>query len=420
MKRVVLCILLLTVMSVLVGAGVPDIRVTLLNQDPNPARAGDTVNLRFKVENAADSPAQHVEIELVENYPFTVASGDAVKKFDALSAYQKGKNYADLQYIVKIDRDAMQGQKQLTIRYRYGEGVWTSIQVPVAIESKEFAQIIYVDKAKLEPGKETDMKFTITNIGNAPLQNMIFSWEEPTGAILPVYSSDMKYVRYLDTDQSVDLTYKVIADVNAKPGLYKLTLNLKSESTGNTSPATISTKAGVFVGGETDFDVAFSESSLGQTSLSVANTGNNPAQSVSVKIPSQESFKVSGSNSAIIGNLDKGDYTIVSFQIVQSTMNISQRRQFQEPATERRNMTNNNLKVEIDYTDTTGERKSINKTVPIQFRQPVQQGTTGYGLQQANGFISSTSFWIVLGSALVLLFLRKRERRAKILGLFSK
>jgi DNA polymerase III epsilon subunit-like protein len=90
-------------------------------------------------------------------------------------------------------------------------------------------------------------------------------------------------------DEVVKLLLDKGADVNAKPGLYQLNLNLKTESLiGNASSSVISTKAGMFIGGETDFDVAFSESSAGQTSLSVANTGNNPAQSVSVKIPQQE------------------------------------------------------------------------------------------------------------------------------------
>ena len=73
--------------------------------------------------------------------------------------------------------------------------------------------------------------------------------------------------------------------------------------------------AGLFVGGSTDFDVSFSESSQGQTSLSVANVGNNIAYAVKVSIPEQDGYKVSGSSSTIVGNLEKGDYTIASFNV---------------------------------------------------------------------------------------------------------
>ena len=405
------------------------VKLTLLNQDPNPARAGDTVDLRFKVENTGGEAVKNLDIELMQGYPFTVVSGSALKNLENIEAYSTGKNYVTAEYTVKVDKDAIQGQRELQLRYRYSGNVWITVSFNVNIVSKEFAQIIYIDKAKLEPGKETDMKFTITNVGNAPLQNMIFSWQEPNGVILPVYSSDTKYVKYLDVAESVDLIYKVIADVNAKPGLYQLDLNLKAESVSNTTASSISTKAGVFVGGETDFDVAFSESSQGQTSLSVANTGNNPALSVSVKIPQQELFRVSGSNSAIIGNLDKGDYTIVSFQIVQSgSMNFSSQRRQQSQQTSqmaRGNISNgnNNLKVIIEYTDTTGERRTVNKIVPIQFRSlDTQSSTTGPNMSHMQSSGSGIWPWVVVIVIVIagLFVFRNKARREKIMGFFDK
>ena len=209
--------------------------------------------------------------------------------------------------------------------------------------------------------------------------NLVFSWNEEDGVILPVYSDDTKYIKYIDVGESTELEYTVVADVNAVAGLYQLNLNLKFEAENGTSKE-INTKAGVFVGGETDFDVTFSESSAGQTSLSVANIGNNPALSVTVRIPEQENFRVTGSASSIIGNLDKGDYTIVSFQITQAMMrgtmdrtqsrglSDEERQRLREHFSQRNASENNDLKVLIEYTDTTGIRRKLEKTVPIQFR----------------------------------------------------
>ena len=50
-------------------------------------------------------------------------------------------------------------------------------------------------------------------------------------------------------------------------------------------------------------------------SLSVANVGNNMAYAVKVSVPEQEGYRVSGSSSTIVGNLQKGDYTIASFNV---------------------------------------------------------------------------------------------------------
>ena len=408
MKKIFLNIILFLVMSISVHAveyESPVIKVTLLNYDPSPARAGDAVELRLRVENTGGGSIENLEIEILQNYPFSVVDGSAVQNLGKLYEYQTGKNYVNTQFKLKIDKDAIKGQHELKARYRERNGDWVTISFNIDVTSKEFAQIIYVDKAKIEPGKETEMKFTITNIGSAPLQNMIFSWSEADGVILPVFSDDTKYIKYLDIGDSIELKYTVMADVNAQPGLYQLDLNLKYESLTNTTSTVIKTKAGVFVGGETDFDVVFSQSSQGQTSLSVANTGNNPAQSVSVRIPEQPNFRVAGSNSAIIGNLDKGDYTVVSFQIIQSTGNFtgaSRQRQSSQnsQAPNLQNLAsarNNNLRVTIDYTDTTGERRSIEKNVEIQFRpDAASQTSANVGANSQTSIFSSWIFYIVL------------------------
>ncbi len=420
------------------GSSKPAIAITMLNQDPNPATAGDVVNLNFKIENTGTQPASNFKVKLVEDYPFTVVNGIAEQDFSSINAYQTDKNYVNVQYTVKVDPAVIQGQRQLELDYSYSDGVWVSALFTVDITNKEFAQISYVDKARLDPGKETNMTFVITNTGNAPLQNMVFSWQEPTGVILPVYSSDTKYVKFLDIGKSVDLTYIVIADVNADAGLYQLNLNLKSQSVGGSNTSSvINTRTGVFVGGGTDFDVAFSESSAGVTSLSVANIGNNPAQSVSVMIPQQPSFRVTGTNSAIIGNLAKGDYTLVSFQIASATAfnatgasaSTSLRRTTQttlpgaQAPPRSGNFTRgagaggNNLQVVIEYTDTAGERKSVEKSVPIQFRSSGLTTTSlgGTSRSSSSSFIGSTYFWLLIIAVVIVGCVVIMNKRAKTL-----
>ncbi len=418
MKKILqsfLCIALLMISILSVGAAVNDepsgvaIKISLLNQDPTPARAGNNLDVRFSVQNTGASAAEDFQMEVMQESPFTVIDGSAQQNLGTVKAYQAGENFINVKYRLKVDKDAQKGAHDLKVRYRTGSSFWTVQTFPIEVTNKEFAQIIYVDKAELQPGKQTDLKFTITNIGNAPLQNLIFSWTEAKGVVLPVYSDNTKYIKYLDVGQSTDLVYTVVADVNVQPGLYQIDLSLKYESLSNATASIITTKAGVLVGGVTDFDVAFSQSSAGTTSLSVANTGNNPAQSVSVRIPLQESVQLQGTNSAIIGNLDKGDYTLVSFQMSPraNATRAGQGRQggftgTRQQATDAnqsftaRNSSSmgNVLRVIIDYTDTTGVRRSVEKYVSIQFRTSTGTGTNG-GQQASASIWQSTWFWVI-------------------------
>jgi len=177
----------------------------------------------------------------------------------------------------------------------------------------------------------------------------------------------------------------VIADTNAQPGLYKLNLYLTYEDSISNRTNKISTIAGVYVGGGTDFDVSFSDNANSQMSFSIANIGSNPASSVSVIIPQQPGWRVTGSNSVIIGNLNKGDYTVAGFKVQSSTSNMTSQDNFQNNFQNRTGRSNNSnqgrpmqrsmnsssdtVLMQIAYTDTMGERKIVEKQVNVGFSE---------------------------------------------------
>jgi len=412
MKTKTLMFCLLAVVLFVAMAGVTDaavgspssayLNVSLVSQTPDPARAGEMVELRFVIENTGGQATNDLKLELQPAYPFVEVPGEEyVKSVSALRAYQTGADAVPVKYKVRIDKDAIKGTNEIKLKVsETGSDVSIIKEYNIEITGSDNAQTIYLDKSLLTPGEETPLKFTITNAGSSPLQNLVFSWSETNGYILPVYSDNTKYVKYIDVGASADLDYTVVADVNADPGLYRLDLTLTYENDQGASQE-LTMKTGIFIGGETDFDVTFSESTSGTTSLSVANTGNNPALSVTVRIPTQQSYSVTGSASSIIGNLDKGDYTIVSFQISSAAaLGRMNRTMDQAPAPQ-----DNSLKVMIDYTDTTGKRHTLEKSVPIQFRSSDSTSATGaygtYGTfnssrQQSNAIANYLPYIIVV------------------------
>jgi hypothetical protein len=248
------------------------------------------------------------------------------------------------------------------------EDSYLTKDLSIDIKNQESAEIIYIDKIELLPGQVTQMIFTINNVGSAPLREITFSWENEDDIILPVGSDDTRYVKYIDVGQKAELMYNVIASGNAEPDLYKLDLSLKYENSGTEEE--INTKAGIYVGGATDFDVAFSGVSSGETSFSISNIGSVSASSVTVRIPDQQGWKVSGSNSVIIGNLNEGDYTIASFVLRQTstsaTRQLDQNTKTGSDVQNSRTQTQDpTVKLEIIYTDSRGNRNTIEKEITV-------------------------------------------------------
>ena len=113
-------IVLLVMMSLFSGFVSADedtakiISVSLINQDPDPAIAGDTVEVRVGVENEGGIAAENLILEFTPEYPFQAVAGeDNTKEIGVLNAYQQNDNMKIIKFKVKVDKDASAGEHQL-------------------------------------------------------------------------------------------------------------------------------------------------------------------------------------------------------------------------------------------------------------------------------------------------------------------
>lgn len=431
MKIIVMLMLLLTLpvatSSAATFVDASAINVDLISQNPNPARPGETVEITLSVQNFGNEDLANIIIEAEPEYPFSKISGESLSEtISYLNARQDEDDAAIVKFKLKVDADVPEGYYGLDIKT--GDettGAITTTTLEIDVRGKEYAQIVTINKATIDRATEEPLEFIVTNTGNSPLKNMVVSWNDPSGVILPVYSDNTKYISYLEAGESVAVSYSIMADVNADPGLYQIDINLEFEDyDSNTNE--INTKAGLFVGGGTDFDVAYSEGEAGKVSLSVANVGNNEAYSVKVIIPEQKKYKVSGSSASIVGNLDKGDYTITSFKIAsnnlpsdsehekQSSMNMDETDPEEMIALRESRSSQDELKVIIEYTDSTGQRLSVEKSVPIELVSATGDvSTSGYpGTRKKSSSTSSYLTYLVVLAVVVGAAMYYRKKKA--------
>jgi hypothetical protein len=241
-------------------------------------------------------------------------------------------------------------------------------------------ELTSVEPSSLSPGEKADISFTIKNSGDSALSNVVFTWSTSGNVILPLGSSNRVLISKIAANSEYNVVSTVSVSPDATPGIYPLTTNIQYYDKSGSSRNTTSI-SGIEIGGGTDFDVSFQESSAGSVSLSVANIGISSATSVTISVPDQDNFSVSGASSVFLGNLDSGDYTIASFQITsKNTVNMTQTfptrgvpgsgmsdtnvTESTLPATKDK-IEGNLLKVNIYYTDTMGTRQMVQKEVSI-------------------------------------------------------
>jgi len=399
--------------------GSSQLSISLANYDPNPATAGNTLDVSIGILNTGSIATNDLILEVLPVYPFDFVQGEnAIKDVGIVQGYQadSATNLKIVKYRMQINRDTPEGTYELKLKY-YEQGSSNSAtltSVYIDVKNNVNAEVIQIDKSTIVPGQQSSLKFTINNMGNSPLRDLTFYWENTDNIVLPVGSDNTKYIKYIEIGNSSNLEYQVIADTNAQPGLYKLDLHLSYQDSLSNQTKTINTIAGIYVGGGTDFDVAFSDNSNGQMSFSVANIGSNPANSVSIMIPEQNSWSVSGPNSVIIGNLNKGDYTVASFKLQSAMSNMTsqnragrnnssytQGRSFQRST----NSSPDTLLMQIAYTDTMGVRTVVEKQVNLGSQNSASAaGQTAFqgrrGATQTESVIP-TYLWYILGIGVV-------------------
>ena len=387
--------------------------IDLLNQDPDPVKPGDVLEIRLSVQNTGYDEQENCIVKIEPDYPFRALPGEELSK----NIGTLGKRYEDdrgkvVKFKLGIENDVNEGRYPLKVYLYSGgskNGLCLTKDLIIDIDSESNAEIEFISVEKLVPGKKTDLTFGIKNVGNSPLKNAMFSWECTNDLILPVGSSNVKHINLIDMGETANVSFEVLTNVNTKPGLYKLDMVLtyddieelqtitEAGTVENQKRKEIKSKAGIYIGGTTDFDIAFMERSpTGAYTFSVSNIGNNGANSVKISVPPQANWSVTdGSNSVILGNLQKGDYTIADFNL--------------EPSAPGKDLP---IKFEISYTSSDGmrqvEEKELNLysspfTLPIETKQP--------GENNGSGFLSYKLLLLVLAGAAAFLVYRRQQKK---------
>jgi hypothetical protein len=262
------------------------LNISLVNQDPYPAEPGGYVDLLFKLENWGTDSADNVAVQLLPTYPFSLDPGtNATKVIGTIKGFQTDEKAVQVDYKVRVDKDAVDGTSEIKVRYTYDSGT------------------------------------------------------------------------------SVEKTFDVSVS----------------------NP-------------RTDFDVVVQDITSPSVTLAIANIGANDGYAVIVGIPDQKDFRATGTSRTILGNLNAGDYTLATFQVVSTG----------SAGTGSRNLT-----VEISYTDTLGIRRTVDKDVrldmtPVTNRTLARSGQFGTS-SSGNGLIYIGIGAVGIVAIAAFFILRKRK-----------
>jgi hypothetical protein len=389
----------------------------LINVDvatnPIQAHPGEDGYVELLVQNSGSGTASNIKVYSAYFEPPIASDGSWLIDLGSLGA--SGSATAMLKFSVPATTAPGLYPITITVRYYDGDTAQTvTTNAIVKVMSDSAVEVSSIAPDTLEIGKTTQLTFRLQNMGTEDISNVVFKWDTSSDYILPMGSDNQAIVSTVPAKGYVDVPFDTIVSPSITPGVYSISIQMSYYDKSGERRNTTST-AGIIVGGVTDFDLSLQSSATDSMTFYITNIGSNPGYSVIVSVPSQDGYRVSGTDSSVIGNLDAGDYTLVTLPVVKASPNAE------------------DVMINIAYTDNLGVRRSVDKTVSVstsggsfnmtassEFDPSAAAGTAGtYGTfrQRQSASNGNTLTYIVIGLggivAVLVLFKYRQIRKKK-------
>ena len=248
------------------------------------------------------------------------------------------------------------------------------------------ASLVNQDPYPAVPGEQVKLVFQIDGVDNPNCGKVEFTLLE----IFPItiepgtdHTTSINAGGFVRTYENFFLApYKAIVDKDVIDGEYQIEALIKTDLSEKVAEFTITVEDT-----NADFEVSIKDydNSRNELTFEILNIAESDIESLTIQIEKQENIVVKGSNRNIVGSLDSNEDTTFSFEATP---------------------TDGEIILEIYYTDITGVRRQLKKTVNYDSNYFADRARD----QNGNG---TGVYWIV-GIVVILLivwFLRSRMKK---------
>ncbi len=318
-KKLAFTVSLLLLTGIAAAQSSTQIDISKKTLEPTPLQSSEYADIWIEVRNTGNTAANDVNVEFLENYPFSVDRDD--KNSWNLGELVPGES-SQIHLEVKVDENAVHGENMLEFKTALGsENIELEKKVPVEVRTDSsilsISNVNFPDK--VAPGASEEMTVNLENMADSQLKNI----EVKLGSEqVPVAASDSNIanVRKIEPRDNTNVSFRLNIDESAENGVYKLPLMLEYENEAGTSFSVGSTTA-LVVGGEPDLQIGVNDAgtltpdSTGTVTLRLINQGEGSADFVDLEVKESESYEILSSNTEYIGEMDPDDYQTVELRM---------------------------------------------------------------------------------------------------------
>ena len=228
------------------AVGSANLKVTIVETNPYPAKIGEYLTLNIQVENVGGDKADNIDIEIVPEYPFSLDS--KTNTVQNIGALNPGRT-ATKEFYLYIDKNAQKGVRSIDIRTRTGDGSpWSEKTFDIRIGTETFDSKGTVELSEIisspevfMPGDSGTVTVTLKNTAttptvtidgkdydtNARIQAAVL---RPLSEGITVKEAPYYEMGLVGPGDSIKLTFNVEVEEGAKEGIHNFELEIEGNS----------------------------------------------------------------------------------------------------------------------------------------------------------------------------------------------
>ena len=192
-------------------------QVAQLKYDPYPAEPGEYMTLWIEIHNPSTTTAKGVTFEVLPEYPFSIDPNENAKREYAAIP---GLYTMVLQYKIRVDKDAVEGMNEISLRYKFHGGDWIKkdmeIQVTEPPDKAELRAFYVETEPKPYPGSETTLSIDLANIASGSAYYTIVEASTEAAEI----EVDEIFIGTMDADDFDTINFDMKIKDYTEPGTY--------------------------------------------------------------------------------------------------------------------------------------------------------------------------------------------------------
>lgn len=306
-----------------------DVRVAMVNQQPDPVEPGNYVEVRFKIENYGTEPVGPLTIGIEPRYPFVLPAGyQQEQRVGMLGRRQIGANTEIVSWRLLVDRDAPGGIAPLDIYLRdetsgrtfikrYEDEFFVAVRTADTILNVEH---IDVHPVPALPGQPLEITLELNNIGDGFVKDVAVSLDLTDIPLSALNSVSEKIYSRIDGQQTLHVPFMLVSDVTTNVGVVQVPLELRFKDDLNQQHVQKST-FGIKLDSPVEYLVTLDSSSLhvgnkrGEVSLRISNNGLNGMRFMTVMLMPSQHYEILSSPYVYVGRVASDDFETLSYSL---------------------------------------------------------------------------------------------------------